>query len=118
MTLSPCAFCLEFGPGGSVLAQRRPTWEFGDFVVAPTIGPLAPGHLLLLPRQHVPAIGMVSQAATRELPSLIELITSTLEARFGPTISFEHGTSGKEGVGGCGVDHAHMHFVPVSEALK
>jgi hypothetical protein len=42
----------------------------------------------------------------------IRAVESLLKRRFGGTIAFEHGTSGVPNAGGCGIDHAHMHFVP------
>jgi diadenosine tetraphosphate (Ap4A) HIT family hydrolase len=97
--------------------SRRPAWVSNAFVIAPTRGPLNNGHLLWLPREHITALGQVSDDARPEALAALRGVRDLVEARFGPTISFEHGTSGAPTAGGCGIDHAHVHFVPLTVQL-
>lgn len=118
MTLS-CDFCVDFGAGeqGS-RHRRRPAWVSSVLAVTPTVGPLAPGHVLILPHRHATSFGQLSGAECSELLAATAGIESLLARRFGGTIAFEHGTSGIPTAGGCGIDHAHMHFVPVASPLN
>ena len=48
-----------------------------------------------------------------ELENLCVYVRSTLKETYGACIFFEHGMR-NSGSGGCGIDHAHMHAVPVT----
>jgi diadenosine tetraphosphate (Ap4A) HIT family hydrolase len=86
--------------------------------VVPTIGPLSPGHVLLMPRRHITSFGELSTLeASAAIRAILEL-ESILHRRFGESIAFEHGSMSLRGAGGCGVDHAHMHFVPVPRRVN
>lgn len=86
-----------------------------DFVSLPSVSPLAPGHLLVLPRRHVSSLLQLPLLAD-ELVALVATLRRQLEARFGPTVLFEHGV-GVGSAGGCGVDHAHLHIIPLARTV-
>jgi hypothetical protein len=48
----------------------------------------------------------------RGLDELCKEVRSILRNAYGACVFFEHGIRG-EGSGGCGIDHAHMHTVPL-----
>ncbi len=115
-----CDFCMEFGNSAqaSAGASKRPAWMSKSLVVAPTVGPLRQGHMLLLPIEHVTSLGRVTVPTARELLTVIDEVKSLLKERFGSIISFEHGTTGEERAGGCGIDHAHVHFLPLPTEIE
>jgi hypothetical protein len=41
-----------------------------------------------------------------------------LQRVYGPVAAFEHGPAGEQRTVGCGVDHAHLHLVPVDFDLS
>lgn len=83
-----------------------------NFIALPSISPLVAGHILVLPRLHVTGLLQVPSMLD-ELVTLVSSLRSHLEQEFGPTVIFEHGV-GRGHNGGCGVDHAHLHILPLA----
>jgi hypothetical protein len=74
---------------------------------------LAEGHLLIIPEKHFRAVADLPALQLQELETLYRFVESTLREVYGACICFEHGIRG-ERAGGCGIDHAHIHAVPVA----
>jgi diadenosine tetraphosphate (Ap4A) HIT family hydrolase len=81
------------------------------FVAVPSVGPLVPGWLLVLPTSHQLSFGDLD--STDDAATEVESIAASWGAEFGPLTWFEHGPVHEDSVVGCGVDHAHMHLVPL-----
>jgi hypothetical protein len=69
-----------------------------------------------LPTEHFKAVGDLPSGLLQEFAAICGRVGKTLKDKYGPYILFEHGVR-SEGVGGCGVYHAHLHAVPLPEAL-
>ena len=83
-----------------------------SFVVLPSISPLVAGHVMIIPKDH--SSGMLSAAATRkQFLSVLDLVFTAVSASYGLSCVFEHGI-GIGMTGGCGIDHAHVHVLPLS----
>ena len=119
--MKACDFCDEFSDGRSnafilrylpelldrtILATRR-------FRVIPSVGQIAQGHLLVVPIKHFCALADLSKEHTEELENLCVEVRTILREVYGACVFFEHGIRGAES-GGCGIDHAHLHAVPVA----
>jgi diadenosine tetraphosphate (Ap4A) HIT family hydrolase len=123
MAKSMCDFCCEFSgnsensfgriyggnPGSRILFQSS------NFAVIPSLGQVVEGYLLVVPKQHFPAIGDLPPTSLMELAAIVQLAGKILKSAHGPCIFFEHGTR-CEGVGGCGIYHAHLHATPLAGA--
>lgn len=117
-----CGLCREFaGVGGhpfadhySEILSSREIWRARGLRVLPTIGQLAKGHLLLIPDHHVTAFGRLTKSDRRQAEESIRSLHAFMSCRYGQTVIFEHGSCGSLPSGGCGIVHAHMHFVPVA----
>lgn len=119
-----CCFCAELAnktttdffriyqgnPYNRLIAQTD------DFVILPTIGQLTEGYLLIVTKKHYPSMGHLTVRQLNELKELKQKISTIVSLVYGEPIFFEHGTA-TEGVGGCGVYHAHLHVVPVAESI-
>lgn len=116
MTIA-CDFCTDLA-NGLPLQPSRPMWVSSRLALMPTIGPLTTGHMLLVPRQHLTSFGALDAADWADALKAIAGVEGLLERRFGVTLAFEHGTSGSPTAGGCGIDHAHMHFLPVRRSVR
>jgi len=93
--------------------------ESSNFVIFPTLGPLVPGHLLIVPKQHFLSTGHLPLALFDELESVVGLTLSKLQMVYGCTpILFEHGPLSISEKGGCCVDHAHIHVVPAAVDIR
>jgi diadenosine tetraphosphate (Ap4A) HIT family hydrolase len=122
MDRTDCDFCNELRGDLSCAFHRiyagdpdtRVLFRSEKFAVIPSLGHILGGYLLVLPIRHFRAAGDLTGNYLDEFAAICERVGRTLKDQYGPCILFEHGTR-SEGVGGCGIYHAHMHAVPLSE---
>ena len=114
--MSDCTFCDELSTGEppSALAgdEERLAWLSQQWAILPSLGPVSPLHLLVVPRRHctfalaaadaVPTIDAVAQAARERFSSDVDVLV------------FEHANAAS----GCGVVHAHAHVVTVPRNVE
>lgn len=105
----------------SIHVDNRPwdevLYETDHFAVVPTVGALVEGWLLIVTKQPYLCMGAVGEELLYELSSLKDHVSSVLRQCYGEVAVFEHGPSKpRQGVG-CGVDHAHLHVLPVAYSL-
>lgn len=94
-----------------------------NFFVVPSLGSLIPGWLLIVPKKYYLNFSLIPKEELSDLNLLIEKIKNDSKEFFGERfVLFEHGPQGERSKVGCGVDYAHLHFVPTSinlmEGLK
>ena len=118
-----CSFCAEIHDPALGLHRevipgsptRRILAESAHWLLVPTIGALAPGHLLIVSREHYPACLHAPLEARRELERFLASVAERLRELYsGPVVCFEHGESAGslKGRSGSCIDHAHLHVVP------
>lgn len=83
-----------------------------NFLSIPSISPITAGHVLILPKFHIKSIAQVDATYHYELISFVTEIIELIKTIFDIPIIFEHGI-GEGKIGGCGVDHAHLHIIPI-----
>ena len=115
-----CCICLEFESQtfGKRYAEvygikNRICYHSKNVVLVPSISPLAPGHVLIFPKQHVRSIMQVSSEVLKEIGGVAGYVFEHILQEYDkvPYI-FEHGVGACK-QGGCGINHAHLHMVPV-----
>jgi diadenosine tetraphosphate (Ap4A) HIT family hydrolase len=126
MTATPtqCDFCNELAGGrensfGRLYGgqpERRVLFRSDNFAVIPSLGQIVEGYLLVLPIEHFKAVGDLPDHYLEEFVTVCQRVGQILEDQYGSYIFFEHGTR-SEGVGGCGIYHAHLHAVPIPPTL-
>jgi diadenosine tetraphosphate (Ap4A) HIT family hydrolase len=87
-----------------------------NFGLIPSLGQIVEGYLLVLPIKHFKALGDLPGLLCQEFTTICEWVGKTLKGQYGRYILFEHGTR-SEGVGGCGIYHAHLHATPLAGVL-
>jgi diadenosine tetraphosphate (Ap4A) HIT family hydrolase len=92
--------------------------ETPSFVVTPTVGALKEGWTLIISKRHVPAIGALTEEELAELSDLVINARGVTRSIYGSAVIFEHGPACEGTSFGCGVDHAHLHVVPLKIALR
>ncbi len=92
-------------------------FETNNFVVVPTLGALVKGWLLIVPKDHYLCMGALPKSLWPELLSLKSYINCLLTDIYGPITIFEHGPHSEKLEIGCGIDHAHLHLVPLNFSL-
>ena len=85
------------------------------FTIVPDIAPIVAGHLLIATTAHRTAMSMLDERMLQDLDGTMSLTASVLTNAYQtPTIFYEHGPVDEFERGGCCVDHAHMHALPVA----
>jgi diadenosine tetraphosphate (Ap4A) HIT family hydrolase len=90
-----------------------------SFAAVTDVAPLAPGHILLVTKQHVLAMNRLTKTALAELNAMRMHFSRQLQSLYSlPVIAFEHGLCRKASVQSCGIDHAHLHLLPTDVAME
>jgi diadenosine tetraphosphate (Ap4A) HIT family hydrolase len=119
---SECSFCGELhgrvAPMHSLLVPGAPKSriliETDHWSLFPSIGPLVPGHLLIVPREHVCSILSCPAPAITECLKLATDCAARLAAIYKSSVLvFEHGSVQEEpNYSGTCIKHAHLHILP------
>lgn len=104
LTMNDCVFC-------KIVKGELPCYKIGEnelFLAFLSIGPLKPGHTLIIPKAHVDDFFDMKENLLKEILIFAQKISFTLREVFQPK-------SGKIGliVAGLEVPHAHLHLVPM-----
>jgi len=68
--------------------------------------------VLIFPKEHVCSIMQVSSILMKEIVHVVDHAFEHILQTYGVPYIFEHGV-GRGKQGGCGINHAHLHIVPV-----
>jgi ATP adenylyltransferase len=117
---NPCAYCATFlrheyialQPWDTIIERRR------NFAIVPSKGALIPGWLLVVSEQHHIASAALDKNERIDLEEGIESARLMVESVFGAATIFENGPSAKATALGCGIDHVHIHVVPLGFSLS
>jgi ATP adenylyltransferase len=99
---------------------NKPVYETSNFVVIPTLGALIEGWLLIVPKNFYLNFSHLPYTQFAELTNIIDHLENRFRCLFegAGTVIFEHGPSETKSNAGCGVDYAHLHWVPTDFDLK
>lgn len=102
---APCPVCEVVGGRGdaSVAASSDLVLAFMDAY------PVAPGHVLVVPRRHVPSLAGLSPDEGAALWETTQMLAGRVRARLAPSVNL-HLADGVEAEQD--VPHVHMHVVP------
>ena len=102
MTESRCVFC-RIAEGR---APAHVVWQDAEHLAFLDINPITAGHVLLIPRAHVPWVDELSPETHARLFACVRALAGPVAAAAGaPRTGIV--------VEGYGVPHAHAHLVPV-----
>jgi ATP adenylyltransferase len=93
--MNGCKFCNKFNSINSSLfhaSEDTILLESKNFIVTPTLGSLVEGWVLIVSKEHFISVGQLNKTLVREL---------------------EHGPCAPKQTVGCGIDHLHVHVVPL-----
>lgn len=109
MTTTDCIFC-------KIIAGEIPCWEVleTDTVLAfLDIGPLAEGHVLVIPKEHHATIDRMPEEAAADCARVVVRLSRALREALGAggwnVLQNNGRVSGQE------VDHVHFHLIPRRE---
>lgn len=112
--MTSCRLCSDFSHDGSVKAWNEPLFESQNFIVLPSLGAMVEGWVLLVPKMHFICMGALPDSIATEMHEMKQFLSTILKEIYGQVCIFEHGPSKANQSIGCGVDHAHLHVVPVA----
>ncbi len=96
----------------------RPLMESKNFKVVPSLGSIVPGWCLIVPKKFHLNYSNLPGDQIPEVKSLISKMKHLYSDFFGNEyVIFEHGPNKNQTSVGCGVDYAHLHFVPTRHNL-
>lgn len=98
--------CPHCAPVGSTSVLRHLLEETAHFRLVHDAHPITEGHLLIIPKHHLPCIGACNEALFREFRELYDRSKVRLGKICGHVSTFEHGVIGQT------VFHAHVHILP------
>jgi len=98
-----CLFCKETTVAKRVLEGKRFYVVFDEY-------PVNPGHLLLIPKRHVPDLFDLDDAEFSELRSMLNKSREMLDAKLRPD-GYNVGANCGSAAGQT-IHHAHIHMIP------
>ncbi len=99
--MSQCPFCEK-------AKLSEPLYSNEHCQIIPDISPLLPGHVLIIPYEHIEGIARCSEAV---FASVLEAVDVALSKYGYCATIFEHGALHDENAGSS-ISHAHIHVVP------
>jgi len=112
--MNKCCLCSKIGAGDNQERWDEPLFSSANFISLPSIGSLVEGWLLIIPKEHFLSFGAMPLHLANDLATFRALVADYLERKYGSLCAFEHGPSRLTRQIGCGVDHAHLHLVPIN----
>ena len=110
-----CWFCKDYGKGKDTIIH-----ETENFFVVPSLGTIVEGYLMILPKEHIKNIGSIPEELFDEFEEVKSKVKQILAENYCTPLFFEHGpvSDSLSQKGGCCIDHAHLHAVPIKSDLK
>ncbi|MFD3440897.1 TIR domain-containing protein [Streptomyces sp. NPDC058685] len=92
--------------------------ETDGFVVVADVAPLTRGHVLIVPDEHALSMSALPTASLETLEMLRRHVTSVIrEGYASEVVAFEHGMCDPAVRSSCGIDHAHLHVLPLEQSV-
>lgn len=101
-----CRHCI----GGA--QTKNPLLDSENFWIVCDFHPLARGHILIIPKEHISCFGALSEKIFLEFENLYKKVKDFINNNYGLIAVFEHGIVGQT------VFHAHMHFLSFSGNIE
>ena len=122
--LNNCCICDEIRTGRLCASlfecypiKNRFCFESPNFIVVPSVSPLNAGHVLIFTKEHRSSMMSIPVTVKAQLFEVIAKMYDHVRANFGTPFIFEHGANDPADQG-CGVNHAHIHILPLEVSLR
>lgn len=113
-----CRFCgiVSGALGAQTNALDTPWLTSAHYAAITSVGGFIPGWSLIVPRSH--RLNLTVDYDRDDFVAFTRGVISLVEAKFGPSCVFEHGTTSEDSDTSCGTAHAHLHVVPFAGDLE
>lgn len=107
--MTKCSLCnvIDFNSKKSIV--NRIIFEWNNFVLIPSIGPLDVGHFLIVSRKHNCGLATMPKEDIQDFFRFSDFIKSKLP--LSDLLFFEHGSYDNQDAGSC-ISHTHIHVIP------
>jgi diadenosine tetraphosphate (Ap4A) HIT family hydrolase len=96
-----CVFCTREG-------QPEALFETAGLRVVPDKFPMTPGHILIIPKEHLPCLAAAPEGLLAEVEAAAARVRHFLREAYGSeAMAWENGVAGQT------VPHAHLHLLPL-----
>ena len=113
-----CLFCLVAEGSAADLPENQVIDQSEHFYAKAALGHFVSGYTLVVPKDHWICYAEVPLELYAELDGFIHHVKRRLRAVTGKsTMTFEHGPMNRNHSAGACIEHAHLHLLPVSNAL-
>jgi len=110
-----CALCRAIQDTSSVdgrpKLENTKLFETDRFVVMPCIGPLCPGHVLIVSREHSMNLASTGRDGMADYDDLASKLMPRFHHFASDILEGEHGSTVNDKAGAC-VAHTHVHWIP------
>ena len=107
-----CALCRAIqGNDGFQKPENSKLFETEHFIVMPCIGPLCPGHVLIVSRKHTMNLASTGLDTLIEYDKLAQHLIAKIRDFGTDVLEGEHGSTENDKAGAC-VTHTHVHWIP------
>jgi diadenosine tetraphosphate (Ap4A) HIT family hydrolase len=86
-------------------------FETPRFIVLPSVGPLVPGHVMVVSKEHCNSLSSMGADAIREYEDLAGRLRTAPFLDQDIPLEAEHGSTDDDKAGAC-VIHTHVHWLP------
>jgi len=110
----PCALCVAAADAtrsGQPFLHNQKLMETPRFVVIPSLGPLVPGHVMVVSKSHFSSLASMGSEAILEYEGLAARLRTAPFLADRLPLEAEHGSTGGDKAGAC-VIHTHVHWMP------
>lgn len=116
MLYSNCIFCDIINQINllSNPVENTVIYEDDFFIIVPALGPLYPGHTLIISKEHVTSISNMSKDSITKCYELMARIKAFLN-QFPCILFSEHGACDEYEAAGACIIHAHIQCIPLSD---
>ena len=110
-TTALCALCRAVDEAASEVRRVYDTHltHSEHFVVLPSVGPITPGHVMVVSRNHARNLAFMGQSVIEEYKCLVQSISN--RSGFRGLLEGEHGAS-VDSPGGACITHTHVNLIP------
>ena len=102
-----CRLCQKYKSEGSIIFENNNFW------IAPALGQIVEGYLLISTKKCYIGLSELPKSLLDELEILQKKVRKILLKYYTEPIFFEHGAIASHRKGGCCIEHAHIHVVPI-----
>lgn len=106
-----CTAATGVTPGHFPQPVNRVLLRSRHFVVVPALGPLVPGHALVVGRRHAGGLLTTAEQVQEDYARLASRLRAHCALRGRDLLELEHGGTTPGGRGPC-IDHTHVHLLP------